>query len=365
MTAPGFPHLQCCVCNIVQAMHKCGYPLTGTPVKRRNVGKGRHPMTDMRDADDRIRAAWLYHVGQMSQEDVSRRMGLSRFKVLRLLAEARDMGLVRLSLEHASTATLALADRLRDAFALTEVLVAPDSRGGGPGAGDDAARRAVGQVAAGYLARIGRDGDVTVGVGWGRTVAAMADAVSGLRNPGLTFVSLMGSMTRAAVTGPHDVCLRLAALTGGRAVFLPAPFLADSAADAALILSQRMVQEAVQIARTAPHMLVSVGECTPDALLSLSGVLTADDRAELAAAGAVADTTGKFFRADGSLAPTGLNARAPSIGLVDLHRANVVLLAAGAAKAAATRAVLRAGFVDRLIVDEGLARQLAEGEGTA
>jgi DNA-binding transcriptional regulator LsrR (DeoR family) len=317
-------------------------------------------MTDMRDADDRIRAAWLYHVGQMSQEDVSRRMGLSRFKVLRLLAEARDMGLVRLSLEHAGTATLALADRLRDAFALTEVLVAPD-----PGAGDDAARRAVGQVAAGYLARIGRDGDVTVGVGWGRTVAAMADAVSGLRNPGLTFVSLMGSMTHAAVTGPHDVCLRLAALTGGRAVFLPAPFLADSAADAALILSQRMVQEALRIARTAPHMLVSVGECTPDALLSLSGVLTAEDRADLAAAGAVADTTGKFFRADGTLAPTGLNARAPSIGLDDLHRANVVLLAAGTAKAAATRAVLRAGFVDRLIVDEGLARALAEGEGTA
>ena len=55
----------------------------------------------MRDGrDDRVQAAWLYHIGQLSQEEVSRRMGLSRFKVLRLLAEARDLGLVRITLAH-------------------------------------------------------------------------------------------------------------------------------------------------------------------------------------------------------------------------------------------------------------------------
>ena len=50
-----------------------------------------------RDSDDMIQATWLYHIGQMSQEEVSRRMGLSRFKVLRLLQDARDQGLVRVS----------------------------------------------------------------------------------------------------------------------------------------------------------------------------------------------------------------------------------------------------------------------------
>ncbi len=314
-------------------------------------------MSQPREIDDLIQAAWLYYIGQMSQEEVSRRMGLSRFKVLRLLAEARDRGLVRISIEHETSRALSLADRLRDHFGLTEVQVAPD-------AGDDAAaaRRAVGQLAAGYLSRIGRDGAVTVGVGWGRTVAAMADAVTGLRNPGLRFVSLMGAMTHGSATSPLDVCLRLAGLTGGSAVFLPAPFLADSAEDAAQIMAQRMVREALEVARAAPHMIVSVGECTPEALLAASGVLTAEDAAELAAAGAVADTTGKFFRADGTLAGTGLNARSPSIGLDDLKRSDVVLLAAGTAKEAAARAVLRAGFVDRLIVDEALAGALLEDD---
>ncbi len=311
-----------------------------------------------RGNDDLTEAAWLYHIGRMSQEEVSRRMGLSRFKVLRLLAEARERGLVRITIEHETARTLALADSLAKRYGLTEVQVALDA-----GSDDASARRAVGQLAAGYLARIGGDGAVTIGVGWGRTVAAMAEALSGLRNPGLVFVSLMGSMTQASATSPLDVCVRLAALTGGRAVFMPAPFLADSAEDARRILGQRMVREALGVARSARHMIVSLGECTPDALLSLSGVLTAADAAELAAAGAVADSTGKFFRADGTLAPTGLNDRAASITLDDLRRANVALLAAGPGKARATGAVLRAGFVDRLIVDEALGARLLEEAG--
>jgi DNA-binding transcriptional regulator LsrR (DeoR family) len=308
----------------------------------------------MRDGhDDLIQAAWLYHIGQMSQEEVSRRMGLSRFKVLRLLADARDRGLVRISIEHETSDTLVLADRLTARFALTEAQVAPD-----PGDGDAAARRAVGQVAAGFLARIGREGPLTVGVGWGRTLAAMAEALTGLRNPDLCFVSLMGSMTHTSATSPFDVCVRLAALTGGKAVFLPAPFLADSTADAAQIMGQRMVRAALDVAGSASHMVISVGECTPDSLLQSSSVLTQAEVSDLTAARAIADTTGKFFRADGQLAETDLNTRAPAIGLDALHRADVLLLAAGAAKAAAARAVLRAGFVNRLIVDQALAMAL-------
>ena len=305
------------------------------------------------DIDDMLQAAWLYHVGQMSQEEVSRRLGISRFKVLRLLADARDQGLVRVSLEHETSVTLRLAQRLTEAFGLTEVQVAPT-----PGGPADAAfaRRAVGIVAAGFLSRIGRaDGPMTIGLGWGRTLAAMAAGVTGLRNPNLQFVSLMGSMSRTAQTSPFDVCVRLAALTQGSAVFLPAPFLTDSEADCQVILGQRLVRETLEVARSAEHAIIGLGECTPDALLYTSGILTASDVQALQQAGAVADSTGKFFQADGSLADTDLNRRAPSIGLEDLRRQDVTLLSAGVAKTQATLAVLRAGFVDRLIVDEGLA----------
>jgi DNA-binding transcriptional regulator LsrR (DeoR family) len=315
------------------------------------------------DSDDLVHAAWLYHVGQMSQEEVSRRLGISRFKVLRMLAEARDLGLVRVTVEHVTSGTLALADRLAARFGLTEVQVAPMPGGM---ADEPTARRAVGIVAAGFLARIGRtEGPVSIGVGWGRTMAAMAQALTGLRNPNLCFVSLMGSMARTAETSPFDVCTRLAALTGGSAMFLPAPFLTDSEADCRVVLNQRLVRETLQAAREAPWSIISLGDCSPRALLTTSGILTPSETEELQRVGAVADSTGKFFCADGTLAATDLNRRAPSIGLDELRATDVMLLAAGVSKAKATLALMRAGIVDRLIADETLARALlAEGEGT-
>lgn len=310
------------------------------------------------ETDDVLQAAWLYHVGQLSQQEVSRRLGISRFKVLRLLADARDLGLVRVSLEHETTSMLALADQLAARFSLTEAQVAPMP--GGP-MGDAYARHAVGILAAGFLSRIARgEAPVTIGLGWGRTVAAMADALTGLRNPNLQFVSLMGSMTRTSQSSPFDVCARLAALTGGSAMFLPAPFLTDSEADCRVILRQRLVRETLEVARAAPYAIISVGECTPDSLLYSVGMLTPSEAQALQHVGAAADSTGKFFCADGSLADTDLNNRAPSIGLEDLRRADVTLLAAGTTKARATLAVLRAGFLNRLIADEGLAIALLE-----
>lgn len=306
------------------------------------------------EPDDLLQVAWLYHVGQMSQEEVSRRLGMSRFKVLRLLAEARERGLVRVSIEHGTAGTLELGSRLAGVFDLREVQVAPLL----PGADDDHARRAVGIVAAGFLGRIGASRPLTIGLGWGRTIAAMAEALAGLRNPRLRFVSLMGTMTRVSGTGPFDVTTRLAALTGGTALVLPAPFLCDSEADTRILLRQRLVRDTLEVARSAEYSIVSVGECTPEALLFKSGVLTEGDMEELRDSGAVADTTGKFLRDDGRLADTDLNRRAPSIGLEDLRAMDTTLLATGAGKAQATRAVLRSGLADRLICDEEMARAL-------
>ncbi|TGD41759.1 transcriptional regulator [Pseudotabrizicola sediminis] len=317
------------------------------------------------NTDDLARVAWLYHVGQMSQEDVSQALGISRFKVLRMLAEARDRGIVRVSVQHEISETLTLADRLKQVWGMTEVMVAPMPAGLPPGAEtSDFARRAVGILAAGFLKRIGRGGQaVTIGMGWGWTLAAMARAVADLHNPNLRFVSLMGSMTQTSDSSPFDVCTNLAALTGGSAMFLPAPFMADDEDACRLILSQRLVRETLAVAQQADYAIVSVGECQPGALLFSSSVLTAEDRSELQMAGAVADTTGRFFRADGTLADTRLNHRAPAIAYDDLRRCDVVLLCAGTEKLVATRAVLRAGFVRRLIIDQKLAESLISSEG--
>lgn len=303
-----------------------------------------------------MRAAWLYYVGNLSQQEVSDRLGISRFKVNRMLADARERGLVRISVEHRVSPMLDLADRLAELFELREVQVAPV-----PVATQDHSyeRTAVGILAASYLVRIGSgDAPQVIGVGWGRTLSAMADNLTGLSNSNLNFVSLMGSVTHASRTAPGDVCVRLATQTGGRAMLLPAPFVADSAEACATILDQRLVRETLAVARGASHALMSVGECRDGAILFEGGLFSPAQLAELRNSGVVGDCCGVFFTPDGSVADIALNHCTPCVKPDEMGAMDVTITAGGVTKTDATLAVLRAGFVDRLIADETLARAI-------
>ncbi len=306
--------------------------------------------------DDIAQVAWLYYVGNLSQQEVSDKLGISRFKVIRMLAEARERGMVRVSVEHRTSKTLNLADLLMKKFSLREVQVAPV-----PVDPDDYnyARSAVGILAASYLTRIASgDQPFTIGVGWGRTLSAMADNIAGLKNKNLTFVSIMGTITHATPTAPVDVCVRLASQTGGRAMLMPAPFVADDAISCKVIMEQRLVSETMEVARSASHAILSVGECREGAILFESGLFSDEQLEELLANDVVGDCCGVFFKKDGSIADISLNQCTPCVKPYEMTGMDVSITAGGATKLLATLAVLRAGFVDRLFVDEMLAHSL-------
>lgn len=313
-------------------------------------------LTGKRPDEDVVQAAWLYYVGDLSQQEVSDRLGISRFKVNRMLADAREKGLVRIAVEHRTAPMLALADRLADAFGLREVQVAPVPA---PSPDHGYERTAVGILAASYLTRIATgDAPLVIGVGWGRTLSAMADNLTGLNNRNLTFVSLMGSVSHASRTAPGDVCVRLATQTGGRAMLLPAPFVADTAEACATILEQSLVRETLTVARAASHALMSVGECRDGSILFDGGLFSAGQLAELKASGVVGDCCGVFYTGDGAVAEIALNRCTPCVKPDEMGAMDVTITAGGRTKARATLAVLRAGFVDRLLVDETLARAI-------
>jgi DNA-binding transcriptional regulator LsrR (DeoR family) len=264
---------------------------------------------------------------------------------------------VRIVIEHNTTTTLDLADQLTERFGLKEAQVAPAPQNDCSAE----ARRAVGIIAAAFLARIAlANQSITVGLGWGRTLGHMADNLVGVTNPRITFVSLMGLLNRADPTQPVDVCVRLAALTSGKANLLPAPFVVDDQAACDVILQQRLVKETLETARRADYAITSVGECRDGAVLFESSLFTTEQIDQLRDNNVVADCCGVFFTADGIVADIPLNGCTPCAKPNEMPNTDMTLLAGGLSKRVGTLAVLRANFVDRLFVDENLARALLE-----
>lgn len=308
-----------------------------------------------------VRLAWLYYVGNRNQEEIANQLGLSRFKINRMLARAREKGLVKIAIQHETAQSLDTAGQIQSAFGLKECIVTPAlGLASAETEVDEAnARRAVGIAAAAFLERrLSVAEPVTIGLAWGRTIAAMVDELPKLSKSDLKIVSLMGSLSRNARTNPFDCVHSLAQLCEGEAYILPAPFIADSEADYEVIMSQKLVQQALKLARSADLYIASFGDCSKQSFIYHHDLLHDNEIDQVINAGAVADMLGKFFDVNGGLIDNVLNRRTPSVSYKDICGRDVVLLAAGMSKAKALLALLRSGAISRLIVDGDLATTL-------
>ena len=311
------------------------------------------------DAALAVRAAWLYHMAGLTQEEVAGRLGIHRSRVVRLLADARERGLISVTIQHEQIRDLEVEQALVDRFHLDFCLATP-RMGLDAGLTDPRlvaaqgliARRAVGSVAASFLAgKLAGDAAITVGVSWGRTLEQMAVHLNGVMNPRAKFVSLMGSLTRNSASNPFEVVQALAARTGGEGHFLPVPFIADSVADRAVLLAQRSVAGPLALAHAADLYLISVGELLETSFLRLQGMLTPAELGEVRERGAVADSLGRLFGADGAQIDHPLSRRTLAVTFERLRGRDVVLVAGGPEKAEAIAALLASGVVRGLIAD--------------
>ncbi|SDY96393.1 DNA-binding transcriptional regulator LsrR, DeoR family [Jannaschia faecimaris] len=308
-----------------------------------------------------VRAAWMHHVGGMTQAQVATRLGISGVKAHRLVAHANRIGAIRVTVEGDILSCLEAEQALAQRFGLTECRVVPDLHETG------LPLRALGQAGAQFLEEEMRSQpEATIGVGHGRTLGAVVSALPQMDAARLRFVSLLGGLTRTYAANPHDVMHRLTERTGAEAYVLPVPFFANSTADRDVFLGQRGVGDVVAMGLGARLMIAGIGTVQPDAQIIASRLVEAAEVTEVMARGGQGELLGHFFDAAGQSVETGLTARTLSPDLAHLRERRIVAIAGGETKVAAIRAVLQSGLLSGLIADERTAQSLiGDVDGTS
>ncbi len=138
------------------------------------------------------------------------------------------------------------------------------------------------------------------------------------------------------------------------------PYLAATIAEKDMFLSQPSVQELLARARRSDVFVVGIGSIGDDGHLRRMGLISSDEQQALQKVGAVGDLMGRFIDIDGAAVSTRLSEQAVGLGFEDVRGARVLALSGGISKTAATLSALRTGVVTDLVVDEVLAKSLAE-----
>ncbi len=322
-----------------------------TTERAADAGAGR----DERDALA-SQVARLFFERQLTKVEIAGRLGISRFRVARLLDQALADGLVRIEFRDTPPRDRDLAGRIRARFRLSSCLVAAA----------DADEAAVARLGAAELDGIVGRGDA-IGIAWGSTMARVVRSVPARDDGTIDVVQLAGSSTSlGAGTDPGDLARILAERLGGRHHRLHAPAFVESSRLRAALLRQPDVAATVERFDGLAVALLGIGafgraDGPASSSLVRSGALGPDEVGRLAALGAVGDLIVHPFTADGRFVAPDLAERAIAISIDQLRRVPAVIaVAAGPAKVAAIRGALQTGVIASLVTDAATARGLLE-----
>ncbi len=302
------------------------------------------------------RAAWLYFVGGSTQAEIGKKLGLNRIRVNRLLAVARDHGIVQFNITGRLAACISLEEKLKDKFNLTHAIIVPSSM-------DEAQLpQIIGNAAGQYLGSKLKE-NMSVGMGWGKTLRYSLSSVPRKNHKSLSVVSLMGGLTQASLVNPHETALHLADIISAKCYYIAAPALTDSEETRDVFLNQSMVRDVFERGGKVNLALLSVGELKGSNTMSQVGLISKAEATSLRKSGAVGDICGHWIDRNGEVIDHPINRRVIALPPEKLKNIPCVILASGGKnKIPVLCGALRAGFVDVLVTDENSARQILTNE---
>ncbi len=303
------------------------------------------------------RVARHYYLEDRSKSDIADVLGISRFRVARLLEAARREGVVSIRIESPAGYDTDLSVALQESFGLRHAVVVD--------VGDeddqlDSLRSLLGRVTAQVLEDIVGRQDI-LGLAWARSLRGIAHGIRNLAP--CPVVQLTGALSGPDGSDVLELVRRVSQASGGTPHVFYAPLVAPDAASARALRRQPDVERAAELTSRVTVAVVGIG-AWEQGLSTIYDTVDAAARTKAKALGAVGEISGALIDKDGSPLRSPLSRRIIGVTGEQLRDIDTVLsVAYGRGKADAVRAALQGGLVNGLVTHTGLARALLEHAG--
>jgi len=302
----------------------------------------------------RIRAAWLYFIGDMTQSEVGKKLGVNRITVTRLLSDAKKRGEIVVRIKSELTDLVELQQKMQEQFCLEQVIIAPLEHF------DDDPTQVIAAAAGGYVSKLMESG-ITVGVGWGKTLHAMLPFVDGKPLSNVRVVSLLGGIAQARRFNPAEFAWQFAEVFEAEGYLISAPAIVDSPQTRHALLENCGLDQILQLAEACDVALLSCGGITSMTTSYRSGHVTESERQSLITAGVVGDVLYHFLGKNGAVVDHPVNTRSISMSIERLKRIpKKVLISGGREKIEILKATMMSLVPNVFITDEVTARELLQ-----
>ncbi|MBW7456030.1 sugar-binding transcriptional regulator [Paenibacillus sepulcri] len=303
-----------------------------------------------------VKICQLYYEDGLNQQEIAKRLGISRPHVSRMLTAARNEGIVRISINNPFSTEQELERAFIETFGIHDALIVDSAEAEG-----DKLYAQLGRTSAALMESVLKDGDI-VGVMAGRTVASAAEEMDYFAREELQFVPLVGGWGPAGASWhASSNTMAFAGKLKSKYWIMHAPAVVANEATGRLLRQEPEIDKVLQLARRSRVAVVSIGEVGRQATMVTSGSFSAEDMTELRNSGAAANLCGSFLDGDGQEMLFPGRGRFIGLSAGELRGIpNVIAIAGGMSKVEAITAVLRGKWIDILVTDAATARAVME-----
>lgn len=301
--------------------------------------------TNSESADLLTEIAVAYYQDGATQEEISQKFTISRAKVGRMLKQARDEGIVEITVKYHPVFSAKIEQRLMARFGIKRALIALDQPT------QELQRQQVAGLVSNYLAITLKNGMV-VSVGQGRNVSAVAHYTGVVTPRDCKFVCSIGGIhPRGGSFNADHICRQMAKKYGGTSETLYAPAYAENREQKKAFMQNSTVKQTLDLARKADIALVGIGDMSENSYMVDLGWFSADEvlQARLQQ-NVVGDFAGyDFFTIEGDIADTVMNDRVIGLGIQEFKMTSeLIAIASENSKPLALLGALRTGAIDVL-----------------
>jgi len=298
-----------------------------------------------------LQVAEMYFLEDSSRAAIGEALGISRFKVARLLKEARESGLVNITLMRPDGLDPERAKRLKAVCGLDRAIVVPWLP-------ENELIQVLAEATASYFVEHIESTDI-VGLPSGRTASRIARIIRSL--PDCTVVQIGGVAAAASLwESPIETIRRLTQLTSGLSYPIFAPIVLSSLQAADSLRREPGIEGAYSLFPKLTKAMVAIAPWRPGESMIHDSV-SPEDQKFVASRGAAAEVLANILDSDGNLIAPEFTERALTIPMHLLRAVpDVIAVAGGESRHEAVLAAMRANFINTLVTDSRTAQFLID-----
>ena len=309
---------------------------------------------DRTKRDFLVKIAKMYFLDELSQQEISNEVGLSRSNISKILKKCRDLKIVEIRVNDTSSLGVMFQKEIKEQFDIKNIIVIPTEKD------IEKTKIQLGKAAANLLKSLLKDGN-KIGISWGSTLYHAVDQFTPMNNLQIEVIQIVGGTGAFDLTTDGlELARSLANKLNAKCHVLQAPLIVQSKELKQMLIKEPGISQVLRKAEEIDIALIGIGtNYIESSALFRAGFLTEKESKNLLVKGAVGDICGNQIDIHGEIYETEINERTIGIELSKLKKIpHRICIASGAQKAETILGTLRGKYINSLVTDEDAAMRI-------